>query len=137
MGTTATPTVTVDMVLFKQNRQILLIQRRKPPYQNSWALPGGKLDTGESVEQAAQRELREETGITDAVLHQAGVFSNPQRDPRGHFISVAFYGVVEPETCAVAGDDANAAQWFSLSHLPPLAFDHEQIIQTIIENVPR
>jgi 8-oxo-dGTP diphosphatase len=119
------------MVLFKQHRkslEILLIQRQKPPYQGSWALPGGKLDTGETVEQAAARELQEETGVTDVALHPFHVFSEPQRDPRGHSISVAFYGKVSATTEARAGDDASAAIWYSIDQLPPLAFDHREII---------
>ncbi|HLI09366.1 MAG TPA: NUDIX hydrolase [Ktedonobacteraceae bacterium] len=133
-GTPATPTVTVDIVLFKKHGivlQLLLIQRKKPPYQGCWALPGGKLDTGESVEQAAVRELSEETGITGVELQQFHVFSEPERDPRGHYISVAFYGFVEAAIEAHAGDDASAAAWFNLPlpSLPQLAFDHEHIIR--------
>lgn len=124
-GTPATPTITVDMVLFKQHGTthcLLLIQRRDPPYQGCWALPGGNLDSGESVEQAAARELGKETGITGVVLHQYRVFSEPGRDPRGHYISVAFYGFAEHTA------EAGAAAWFDIAQLPHLAFDHEHII---------
>lgn len=130
-GTPATPTVTVDMVLFRQHRrapQVLLIQRMKPPYQGQWALPGGKLDTGESCEQAALRELQEETGLTGVALHQFHTFSDPQRDTRGHYISVAFYGEVSTTAEARAGDDASAAIWYDIDQLPALAFDHREII---------
>lgn len=135
-GTPATPTITVDMVIFKKQvttLHLLLIQRQKPPYQGCWALPGGKLDANESVEQAAARELREETGITGIALRQYHVFSEPGRDPRGHSISVAFYGFAETATEASAGDDASAAAWFNLSALPHLAFDHEHIIHEALQ----
>jgi 8-oxo-dGTP diphosphatase len=118
-------------VLFKQRRkslEILLIQRQKPPYQGSWALPGVQLAAGETIEQAAARELQEETGITDVALHPFHVFSEPLRDPRGHYISVAFYGKVSSNAEARAGDDASATAWFSVYQLPSLAFDHREII---------
>jgi 8-oxo-dGTP diphosphatase len=135
-GIPATPTITVDMVPIKKDGAtlyLLLIQRRKPPYQGCWALPGGKLDSGESCEQAAARELQEETGITGVALHQFHTYSGPGRDPRGHYISVAFYSRVDAATEARAGDDASAAAWFSVGQLPPLAFDHREIIRDALQ----
>jgi len=131
-GTVATPTLTADIVLFcsvNGHASVLLIQRKKEPFAGCWALPGGKLDIGETVEDCASRELVEETGIRHVKLQQFRVFSEPERDPRGHYISVAFYGVLYTvPTSMQAGDDAQACQWFSIDTLPNLAFDHAEIV---------
>lgn len=127
--------VTVDLLVsHPASRSLLLIQRRKPPFEGSWALPGGHLERNESPEQAARRELQEETRLLwqDAwTLVQLGAFGDPGRDPRGHYISI-LYGVLAevPEQPIVqAGDDAGAAAWFPLQTLPALAFDHAQMVQ--------
>lgn len=123
------PAVSVDIVLFSDDgSRILLIRRKAPPYQGMWAIPGGFVEPDETVEQAAVRELAEETGIRGVDLSLVYVFSEPDRDPRGRTISVAFSGTAPEGTSATAGDDAAAVQWFALDDLPDLAFDHAQII---------
>jgi 8-oxo-dGTP diphosphatase len=106
----------------------LLIQRKNPPFQDLWALPGGFMDIDETLEKAAKRELEEETGLICDHLQQFKSYSAVDRDPRGRTVSVVFWEVLSaiPET--QAGDDAKEAQWFPLEQLPELAFDHEAII---------
>lgn len=129
------PAVTVDCVIFAQQDSpnkpsILLIQRAHPPFEGMWALPGGFVDENETVEQAALRELEEETGVKNVHVHQFYTFSLPGRDPRGWTISIAHWAVVQLADCQVsAGDDAQQAQWFALDQLPALAFDHASIIE--------
>lgn len=135
-----TPSIflTVDVVLFriKEDREeVLLIQRLNEPFKNSWALPGGFVDKGEDLDVAAKRELLEETSIAIDDVKQIGAYGKPNRDPRGHTVSVAFFENVDYNTVAKASDDAKEVKWFSLEELPKLAFDHEQIIQdAIIKN---
>jgi len=129
------PMVTVDIVLFQytQNEpRVLLIQRSGQPFRGRFALPGGFLDSKETLEEAAQRELAEETGLKDIQLEQIHTFSAVDRDPRGRVISTAYAAVLDParEYAAVSGSDAGAVGWFSLIELPELAFDHEIIIRT-------
>ena len=125
------PALTVDaLVLAGENEaeKILLIRRGKEPYKGLWALPGGFVNMDEILEQAAIRELVEETGIRLESLEQFRVFDAIDRDPRYRTISVAFYAII-PEILPVkGGDDASEAAWFSLAKLPPLAFDHGEII---------
>jgi len=123
--------VTVDVVLIKNilnRQQLLLIQRKKEPFQNFWALPGGFVDENEDLETAALRELSEETGIRISAATQLKAFGKPHRDPRGHMISVAFLAFADQNAVAIAADDAADAKWFSLNDLPKLAFDHDEII---------
>lgn len=127
------PSVTVDIVLFTlRNDQphVLLIRRRRPPFADHWALPGGFIEMDETLEQSAARELWEETGLRDVALEQLYTFGDPGRDPRGRVISVAYVGVIQPEQAAgvAAGDDAADARWWPLDRLPPLAFDHDRIL---------
>ncbi|WP_136666557.1 NUDIX hydrolase [Flavobacterium sp. H122] len=124
--------VTVDIILHKCNK-ILLIKRLKDPFKDCWALPGGFVDENEDLEEAAKRELLEETSINVDTLEQIGAFGKPFRDPRHHTVSIAFYGKVPDETIAIAGDDAKEAYWFSINDLPELAFDHEEIIDKAIQ----
>ena len=124
------PAVTADIVLITTDQKVLLIQRKSDPFKGQWALPGGFIDKDESPLAAAQRELKEETGVTGVELEELGFFGEPERDPRGHVISLAFRARNLPaEIEAVAADDAVDARWFRLSDLPDLAFDHRQIIQ--------
>lgn len=123
--------VTVDIVLFK-NDKILLIKRLKEPFKDCWALPGGFVDENEDLEDAAKRELLEETTIKVDSLEQIGAFGKPFRDPRHHTISIAFFGRVPEETIAIASDDAKEAEWFSINNLPELAFDHKEIVNEVI-----
>lgn len=108
--------------------QILLIKRKNEPFKGCWALPGGFVDEKEDLLKAALRELMEETRVKGADLKQIGAFGNPNRDPRGHMVSVAYFGTVPEEVIAIASDDAKEIGWFSLKKLPPLAFDHAEII---------
>ncbi len=125
------PMVTVDVLLFAgaSETEILLIQRKNPPYSNAWALPGGFLDMDEDLEAAAKRELREETGIAVPSVKQFKTYGKPGRDPRGRTLTVAFTAQLDSPCAAHAMDDAKAVHWFPVNNLPPLAFDHEEIIR--------
>ena len=118
--------VAVDAVIVANNR-IALIKRLNPPYQGCWALPGGFVEPGETLEQTCVREAQEETSLHVYVKDFIGVYSDPTRDPRGHTISVAYLCIHKGGTLKGA-DDAKEAQWFSLDNLPKLAFDHAKII---------
>jgi 8-oxo-dGTP diphosphatase len=123
--------VAVDIVLFTirdRRLQVLLIKRLASPFVNRYALPGGFVLEKESVEAAAGRELREETGIDKMYLEQLYTFGDPNRDPRGRVITVAYYALVPHNQSLRAGTDAADAAWFPVSGLPPLAFDHRKII---------
>ncbi len=124
--------LTTDSVVFCYERkqlQVLLIRRGLAPYLGKWALPGGFLEQGETVEQCAMRELEEETGVKDIYLQQFHVFSDPRRDPREQVVTTAFIALVRKNECTLlAGDDASDARWFPCDNLPPLAFDHQEII---------
>ena len=119
--------------------KILLIQRGSEPFKGAYALPGGFVDIQESLEEAAHRELEEETGLIITNLTQVHTFSDPERDPRGRVISTCFAAILTESDQIVlrAGDDAADAGWFSLETLPPLAFDHAQVIQTVIREYLR
>lgn len=124
----ATPALTVDCVVLDSHNRILLIRRGNPPFQGQYALPGGFVDVGETVDAACRRELKEETGIEVGALRLIGVYSDPSRDPRGHTCSVAFLayaGNAQP----VAGDDASAAEWVENWRRVSLAFDHATILR--------
>ncbi|GMH33819.1 hypothetical protein BSKO_01653 [Bryopsis sp. KO-2023] len=131
------PAVTVDtIVLSKRSAEkpshLLLIQRKHPPCQDQWALPGGFVDEGEPLDAAAARELQEETSVDPASvdLIQVGSYGDPGRDPRGWTITVAYAAIVPSMDLGVkAADDARAAQWFDVRSLPPLAFDHKVIVR--------
>jgi 8-oxo-dGTP diphosphatase len=125
------PSVTVDIVVVTNERlpRVLLIQRKRPPFEGSWALPGGFIEMHEKLEDSARRELKEETGIEANKLVQLATFGDPGRDPRGRTISVVYLTVATPGLLKPkAADDAAAVGWFSLHHPPPLAFDHRQIL---------
>ncbi len=125
------PAVTVDVLIFrriKQDLQLLLIQRNHEPFEGFWALPGGFMDMDETLEQAAGRELKEETGLKNVSLKQLKAYSALDRDPRHRTVSVAFWGILSEDQSVKAGDDARKAQWFSVWSLPETAFDHGQII---------
>lgn len=119
-----------DVVVFDNKRNVLLIKRKKEPFKDKYALPGGFVEEGEIVENAAKRELEEETGIKkDAKnLQRVGVYNEPRRDPRGRVVSFAFKTFVEKQT-PLARDDAKKADWFPLERMPELAFDHNKIIE--------
>lgn len=109
--------------------QILLIERGREPFAGFWAFPGGFVEEGESCEEAALRELEEETGLKLESIQQFHTFSKPNRDPRGWVVTVAFYAWAEKSNLQpIAGDDAKNVRWFPIRHLPPLAFDHQEIV---------
>lgn len=125
------PAVTVDNVVFSfdgMHLNTLLIRRKNEPFRDFWAFSGGFLDEFETLEDAARRELKEETGLTPKYFSEVGSFSGLDRDPRGRTISIAFASVVRPTQVEVhADDDAAEVKWFPVIELPQLAFDHEQI----------
>lgn len=131
------PAVCVDIILLVKNtvtNSILLIERKHPPFENSWALPGGFIDMHETLEQSALRELEEETGIKLNSLKQFASYGDPGRDPRERTVSVVYYKILNEEKEAIAGDDAAKAKWFPLNNLPTLAFDHNKIIKDFIDS---
>jgi 8-oxo-dGTP diphosphatase len=128
------PSVTVDMLIFtvvEDKLKLMLIKRKNPPYKDKWAIPGGFVEINESVDAAAVRELKEETGIK-CYMEQFGVFGDVDRDPRTRVISIAYFALV-PFECLKkikAGDDAKEVKLFDIRELPELAFDHYKIIMT-------
>lgn len=128
------PALTVDCIIFSQTEPgetyVLLIEREREPFAGFWAFPGGFVDEGERVEEAALRELREETGLDIQAFELLGVFSKPGRDPRGWVVSVAYITQVDKkEWKPVAADDARRAEWVRLEGALPMAFDHEEILE--------
>jgi len=127
------PALTVDCIVFgldDEDLKVLLIQRRNEPFAGRWALPGGFVDVGEAPEQAARRELEEETGLASVFLEQLYTFGEPDRDPREHVVSIAHYALVNVRDARVrAADDARQAAWFPVRKPPPLAFDHPKILR--------
>ncbi|MDH6145981.1 8-oxo-dGTP diphosphatase [Kitasatospora sp. GP30] len=125
----ARPWLTADIVVIRSG-SVLLIQRADEPHKGSWALPGGYVDEGESSRAGAARELEEETGIVamPEELVQVGAYDDPGRDPRDRVVTIAYLLEVASGVVAMAGDDAAAADWFPLDALPPLAFDHAEIL---------
>lgn len=126
--------VTVDSIVVckaKEDFKVLLIQRKNDPYKNQWALPGGFVEENESLENAARRELAEETGLTLKTMQQIRAFGKPNRDPRMRTISIAFLGKITEEKYLRPADDAIAAKWVSFKKLADLelAFDHANIIE--------
>ena len=126
--------ITVDIIL-QYNSKILLIKRANNPFKNQWALPGGFMDMGETLEYAAKRELAEETALNNIYLHQFKTYSEINRDPRHRTISTVFFHISNDTTPdAVAGDDAKEAKWWHINNLPKIAFDHNLIINDFIES---
>ncbi len=126
------PSLTVDAVVPMGENRILLIRRANEPFQGCWALPGGFVDVGERVEDACLRELREETGIVGEIRCLVGVFSDPNRDPRGHTVSVV-YAVGRVGGEIQGADDASEAAAVPFDDHLELAFDHRQIIETALQ----
>jgi 8-oxo-dGTP diphosphatase len=126
------PALTVDCVVFgldEQDLKVLLVRRGLPPFEGRWALPGGFVRMEETLDDAARRELREETGLKDVYLEQLYTFGDVRRDPRGRVVSVAYYALVNLADHSVqAATDASDAAWFAASDLPRLAFDHDRIL---------
>lgn len=128
------PAVTADCIVIAKGSvaQVLLIQRGSEPFKGCWAFPGGFLNMDETTEQCAVRELEEETGVKVNDLLLVGVYSTVDRDPRGRTITAAYLSVIDEPLMAVGQDDAAAARWFPVTSLPPLAFDHGQIMADAI-----
>jgi 8-oxo-dGTP diphosphatase len=127
------PALTVDAVvwtLFNTQLHVLLIQRKHDPFVGKWALPGGFVDAGETLEHATKRELLEETGVEVRKLWPVGTYGDPGRDPRGWTVSGVSYAVLPfRQAAAKAGDDAADTKWFPMNKLPACAFDHAQILR--------
>jgi 8-oxo-dGTP diphosphatase len=126
------PALTVDCVVFgldEEDLKVLLVRRDLPPFEGRWALPGGFVRIEEALDDAARRELREETGISDVYLEQLFTFGDVERDPRGRVVSVAYYALVNLADHRVqAATDARDAAWFAVSDVPSLSFDHDKIL---------
>jgi 8-oxo-dGTP diphosphatase len=131
--------LTVDIVIFALHDwelQVLLIQRGVPPFEGQWALPGGFVREGETLDAAARRELEEETGVRDVYLEQLYTFGDPDRDPRGRIVTVAYYALLTTDLAPLAaGTDAGAARWTPARSHPPLAFDHARILEYALERL--
>jgi 8-oxo-dGTP diphosphatase len=135
------PAVTADCLVFTRHdsgMNILLIRRNNEPYKDCWAFPGGFMNIDETAEEAAIRELKEETEL-DLLgnLTQIGAFTKVDRDPRERVLTVAFYAFVDGEKVVNGADDAKEARWFNVNALPPLAFDHQQILETALKMIYR
>jgi 8-oxo-dGTP diphosphatase len=130
--------LTADVVIFNladEALKVLLVCRAYPPFKGQWAIPGGFVKASESIDDAARRELEEETGVSDVYLEQLYTFGAPDRDPRGRVITVAYFALVAGEVPTRAGDDAAAAAWHSVYALPPLAFDHAEILKYALQRL--
>ena len=127
------PAVTTDTLVYREGKdciEVLLIRRKKEPYKDFWALPGGFLEMNETPVDAAKRELKEETSLNIDVLKEIGTFGDVNRDPRGRTITIAFYTFIDHRLQeAVAGSDASEVGWFSVKNLPSMAFDHKEIFE--------
>lgn len=121
-----TPKLTVDAVIIL-NRKIVLIERKNPPFQEKFALPGGFVDIGETTEEAVVREALEETGLAIEIVKLLGVYSEPSRDPRGHTVSIVYLAM--GEGVPRADSDAKGVHLFDLQDIPEMAFDHNEIIE--------
>lgn len=132
--------VTVDVVIFTlldDELKVLLIRRARWPFEGSWAIPGGFVAPGESLEAAARRELEEETGVHDVYLEQLFTFGDPERDPRGHVITVAYFALVAADRMELHSGsyEASTVQWWPAYDLPPLAFDHDRILRYALQRL--
>lgn len=131
------PAVTADCVVITRDSEpkVLLIQRGNEPFKGQWAFPGGFMNMDETTEQCAIRELEEETGLKVTDIQQIGAYSKVDRDPRGRTVTVAYLAIIDKVEAVKGLDDAAKAQWFSLSSLPKLAFDHEDIMNDVIKKI--
>ncbi|HET6268138.1 MAG TPA: NUDIX hydrolase [Acidobacteriota bacterium] len=115
--------------------EVLLVQRKNDPFAGRWAIPGGFVHEDERLLDAAKRELREETGITEAALQYFNVYGEPGRDPRGRTVTFVYWLDAPKKPDAKAGDDAADCRWFPLPALPQLAFDHNRILQDALARI--
>ena len=132
------PALSVDVVAFslrENDLKVLLIRRGAPPYKGKWAIPGGFVRLNEGLDEAALRELEEETGVRDGYLEQLYTFGALKRDPRGRVVTVAYFALVPDDVQARAGDEAAEAAWHSMYDLPELAFDHAEILKYALQRL--
>lgn len=135
LGAPETPRLTVDVIVPDERGRVLLIRRKRPPFEGRWALPGGFVDVGETVESAAVREVREETGFEVELVRLVGVYSEPDRDPRGHNVSVTYLARATGGELAAA-DDASEARFMDPAAVE-LAFDHAAIVEDALRLLER
>lgn len=128
MPAPVTPLVATDAIVVDSRRRVLVIKRKFPPFQGMYALPGGFVEVGETLEEACRRELGEETGVQAGRLRLVGVYSDPKRDPRGHCVAIAYLTRVRAPKVA-AGDDAAAVEWAENWRRLHFAFDHALILR--------
>ncbi len=134
------PALTVDCVIFgleqSSRLKVLLIQRGHEPYTGTWALPGGFVDMNEPLEEAALRELKEETGVSDVFIEQLYTIGTPNRDPRGRVVTVVYFALINLAEHKISADsDAQDVRWFSIDKLPELAFDHADLMAMAIQRL--
>ncbi|GAB4110943.1 MAG: NUDIX domain-containing protein [Roseiflexaceae bacterium] len=134
------PSVTVDVVIFtllEKKLHVLLVKRRRWPHEGQWAIPGGFINMDESLEQAARRELEEETGVRDIYLEQLYTFGEPKRDPRTRIISVAYFAIIRADRQTLrVSEESTDVRWFPVEALPGrLAFDHDEILETALDRL--
>lgn len=138
MARTSEVFVTVDIVIFAlrdDDLQVLLIKRKYAPFENTWAIPGGFVHAQESIEDAAARELFEETGVRGVHIEQLYTFGKLDRDPRGRMVTVAYFALVPKPLAVQAGSDTTDAQWKSVYDLPEMAFDHDEIVSYALKRL--
>ncbi|MCP4543271.1 MAG: NUDIX hydrolase [Chloroflexi bacterium] len=133
------PFVTVDVIIFtlrSSDLQVLLVKRKYSPFEGMWAIPGGFVVINESLEEAALRELEEETGVRDVYLEQLYTFGNVDRDPRGRVITVSYFALIPAAAIDPrAGSDAVETRWWSVYDLPSLAFDHTSMLSYALQRL--
>jgi len=133
------PSVTVDIILFtikNGDLKVLLVKRDLEPFKDMWAIPGGFVRMEESLEEAAKRELLEETNVKDVYLEQLYTFGNPKRDPRTRVITVSYFALVNSDKFKLkASTDVKDVKWFSIYELPKLAFDHQDILEYALKRL--
>jgi len=133
------PAITVDCIIFgfdKEQIKVLLTKRAIEPFLGKWAFPGGFIDEGETADDCARRKLYQEAGLKDIFMEQLYTFSDLDRDPRYHVISIAYFALVRStDHILEAGIDTEDVQWFSLNELPELAFDHARILDVAVERL--
>ena len=129
------PAVTADCIVITREAEpkVLLIQRGGEPFKGAWAFPGGFMDMDETTEQCAIRELEEETGLRVSDIKQIGAYSKVDRDPRGRTITIAYLAIIDEPIAVTGQDDAANAEWWPVDALPPLAFDHDEIMADAME----
>ena len=129
------PAVTADCIVITREAEpkVLLIQRGGEPFKGAWAFPGGFMDMDETTEPCAIRELEEETGLHVSDIKQIGAYSKVDRDPRGRTITVAYLAIIDEPIAVTGQDDAAKAEWWPVDALPPLAFDHDEIMADAME----